>query len=298
MLTNNQAGIDIREIMEDYCIFKIVNNKTYIPLWLEEAFIDNYDINYNGTNEFNIDIIDIETIVNTIENFYWVSKWYDLIISDGIKTPLSIFIEKSENNIGEKIDEAINKLGGKAFIRLDTASSKNLIFHINNTTVFTDLSSSERTRPTLTNNKKHNIVIRKYLDDINNMYEIRCFICKGILRGMSGLYDTNIKLTNIQLLKLEINKFIKRVICATEYKDCTIDIIINKNDCNDFLISDNIKIDIILLEINSPVSLLATSGLFNLSLPFDRELLCGPINEFINYPQFILSNNNGKIIRY
>lgn len=65
-----------------------------------------------------------------------------------------------------------------------------------------------------------------------------------------------------------INKIVK----LTDNDDCTVDFgFVNEK--------------IILIEINSPVYLAATSGYFDLSIPFDYEiLLVDYIPEIINYP--------------
>jgi hypothetical protein len=65
-----------------------------------------------------------------------------------------------------------------------------------------------------------------------------------------------------------VNKIVK----LTDNDDCTIDF-------------GFVYHDIILIEINSPVYLVATSGYFDLSLPFDYEILLGDYNpELISYP--------------
>lgn len=163
MLSENQSGLDV--LSSEYLMFSYENNNVKIPIWLESAFSD-YESIYNDDDSISILNISYENVINCIESFYWVSKWYDLVVSDGILTPETIFLPISKIN---ELDSLIKFLG-RAFVRLDSASSKNIIYHINDSKVYNDLYSSERTKHLLKCPNENLLIILK----ICMKYDVLC----------------------------------------------------------------------------------------------------------------------------
>jgi hypothetical protein len=163
------------------------------------------------------------------------------------------------------IDKLIQSLPGKkAFARLDSCSSKETNPFLNAQEIFDSFRSSERTNQYLYE-INHILVIREWVD-LTNYDEIRCFVYQSKLRGISSSKS----FTKRQIHQL--SHIVDEIICATEYDSCSIDLCINDDD-------------VILIEINSPVWLFATSGYFDLTDPFDYEVLLGEELDMITYPQ-------------
>ena len=87
-------------------------------------------------------------------------------------------------------------------------------------------------------------------------------------------------------LKRALRAFAKRVILATEYRDCVLDVAVPIAALDAALNAANrpsgkpsaeaaLLAGLWLVECNTPVYLLATSGCFDLSNEADREILCG-----------------------
>jgi hypothetical protein len=121
----------------------------------------------------------------------------------------------------------------------------------------------------LTTNK---LIIREFIQ-INDYYEIRCFVYRSKLRGISCSFITELLSS---CFKEKITEYINKIIYYTEYDACSIDLLLLKTDLNDFTF----------LEINSPVWLFATSGLFDLQDKHDYELLLGDYDsDIFSYPE-------------
>lgn len=112
------------------------------------------------------------------------------------------------------------------------------------------------------------VVIREYLK-LDNI-EFRCFIHNKKLRAISS----EEKISNIE----EIENVISKITHYMEYDDY----------CVDFTYYNG---KLMLIEINTPVYLFATSGLFDLTNPYDYEILLGKIVPEINYPILRFSEN-------
>lgn len=111
---------------------------------------------------------------------------------------------------------------------------------------------------------KWKIIIREWIYGIT--LEFRCYIHDNDFRATSGF--------NVELYPCldEIKSIINKIKHYCEYRDFTIDFGIINNK-------------LILIEINTPVYLCATSGNFNLDIPYDYEVLLGEYQpDVISYP--------------
>jgi len=195
---------------------------------------------------------------NYLATEYYFSEWYD-IVKNIAYTPKS-YICDYEDLFNGKIDMIINKLPEKqCFARLDTLSTKPLVPYKNSREIVCDFETSARTNAYFTKDMK--VIIREYL--ILNGIEFRCFIHNKTLRAISSEGDFNLK---------EIETLINKITFYTEYDSYCIDFTYYQNK-------------LMVIEINTPVWLFACSGLFDLDLPSDCEILFGNyMPDIINYP--------------
>lgn len=145
----------------------------------------------------------------------------------------------------EKVDEAIQSLGGSAFVRLSSLSPKFFEPVQTKEEVLLVLTESERTREDLENST---LFLRKYFDFPKNK-EFRLFIRNGKLRAISK-YDPE---ENCGLSEEEVRKQVTRwfrCLCLEgllSFEDCTLDIVIWKEKKDLSLFDDGI----FLIEYNS-----------------------------------------------
>ena len=228
---------------------------------------------------------DVEEILKNITQEWHLSEYYSILIENNISTPYSKFV-----TIQNLIDhpEIINGMIAKfknsqVFARTDSCSSKPSEPFYSADDIIISLKSSDRTN-SLIIDPNCIVVLREYISDIFNYYEFRCFVHDGKCRGISSAQpiNCNFKLT-LPMLNDIIN-LINKIIFYTEYDMCTIDIAIHKYDLNR---------DILTIEINTPVWLCATSGLFDLLNPYDYDILLGSYNpDIIKYPVLKIDYNN------
>lgn len=194
-----------------------------------------------------------------LEQEYMFSEWY-FIVKDLIFTPNS-FIMEYEDLFNGEIDSLINTLPGKqCFARLDTLSSKPSKPYISSKGIRKDFISSNRTNSYF--NKDMKIIIREWID--LKSFELRCFIHDRKLRAISS----EMEIFNVN----EIIKAVDKITFYTEYDSY----------CVDFTYHDD---KLMLIEINTPVWMFGCSGLFDLDVPFDLEVLLGEyIPDIIDYP--------------
>lgn len=225
-------------------------------------------------------------IINDLEKTYYFSEYYDLLVEANINTPFSIISDLyTLYNDPNKINNYIKTLSNKqCFSRLDSCSSKPENSFYNHLDIIESITNSSRTNIYL-NDLEHKLILREYIENIeSDYYSARCYVHNKILRAISGPYYVD----NIpsKTIKYKIEKFINKIIEITEYNCATIDIIIPKNFTNNFIV----------IEINSPCWLFATSGLFDLNIPYDVSLLFENINEFIDYPEMRITNKYDESI--
>ena len=206
--------------------------------------------------------------IEEAEKIFHFSNWYPFLDND-IKTPKSYMIKISE--LESKGSNIIKLLKDQCFVRLDTASPKKIQKHNSIKTIPDYLNSSERTRESF-KDPNHMIIFREWIE-CNSNNEIRCFVKDKILRGISGPYNCKPLISKKSIINL-VNKIVKQ----TEFDDCSIDLLIDNDE-------------LILIEINSPCYLFASSGLFTLHNPEHQMILFEPISEYINYPIWIYQNN-------
>lgn len=225
-------------------------------------------------------------IFNDLVASYNFSEYYDLLIAAGIATPNSVIIPVE--HLFEQGDRIIATMPNReVFARMDRCSSKPSAPFTTAHEIHKHLSESERTREFLTG--ENNLVLREYIPDVESAYyEVRCIVHNGKLRGISGPYGIPDKdKKQLQPLRKELTAFVAAVVNATENNDCSIDVLVPKNFLSRFIV----------IEINTPVWLLATSGLFDLDVLYDREVLFGMFNaDVISYPVLKYSDQDGAIL--
>jgi hypothetical protein len=232
----NESGLDVKGIYDKYKNFsfsaeggegEIIPSESDYPLI---SFMEN-------------NVVSEENIKEVYANLFVFSEWYSYVIEENIPTPYSIITKFYNKNV-EKIFNNFAK-DRKVFCRLDQCSTKNVISHDNFSNIVKELNESSRTSPYL-KNKNCKIVFREFIEDIKERQEIRCFVRNKILRGVSLSDDVP---EDISLFRRMVVKMVERIISATEYLDCCIDLSIKPYDYTSLL----------LIEINSPTCLLTCS---------------------------------------
>ena len=199
---------------------------------------------------------------------YYFSVWYPVLeeLSNTFYTPKSFIFTYDDLMNEEKIDDLIKILpNSECFAKLDTLSTKPTSSYKKAIDIINDFKSSHRTKDYFT--KDMQIIIRKYVEITN--IEFRCFVHQKKIRAISS--EGN--LINIE----KIIKLVDQVTFYLEYESYTIDLTYH----NDMLM---------IIEINTPVWLFSTSGLFCLDEPSDYHILLG---EYIqDYPYPVIKINN------
>lgn len=284
----NSAGINKLHILTKYLVSELdiiftkvdtsnfTNSivRSYLPLSTMEECIE--------------EPVYLEQIIKDLDKTYYFSEYYDLLVENNINTPYSIISDlytlyNNPNHINNYIQQLPNQY---CFARLDSCSSKPEYPFTNHNEIIESLTKSSRTNIYL-DDLDHKVILRTYIENIeNNYYNTRCYIHNKTLRGISGPYDIEDENIPTKSIKYEIEKFINKIIEVTEYNCATIDILIPKNYNHNFIV----------IEINSPTWLFATSGLFDLDVPYDISLLFEDKNEYIEYPEMRLTNKYDEII--
>lgn len=196
---------------------------------------------------------------NELEKEYRFSEWYPTI-HEVIFTPKS-WIMKYEDLFNGNVDELIATLPGKCcFARLDHASAKPKKPYFTSQEIIESFQKSDRCSSYFTNDMP--VIIREYL--ILSSEEFRCFVHDKKFRAIS----TESEIPDID----KVRRLVDKLTFYSEYESY----------CADFTFYNG---ELMLIEINTPVWLFATSGLFDLDVPYDREILCGEYQgELIDYP--------------
>lgn len=192
---------------------------------------------------------------------YFFSEWYPLI-KDHCYTPKSYIFDQKSLYDGT-IDLLISQLpNNECFARFDTCSSKPEISYKSSKNIIFSLKKSDRTNQYFDNKMK--IIIREWVYAIKS--EFRCYVHDNNFRAITNF---NLDHQYLDEIKNNVNKI--RHYC--DYSDFTVD----------FGLTEDNKI--ILIEINTPVYLCATSGNFDLNIPYDYEVLLGKYQpDIISYP--------------
>lgn len=217
------------------------------------------------------------TLMQWIEQYtscFNMSEYIDCFDESDISMPKTKIIDSNMLfDQPNKVNKIINKFKNKiVFARLDKCSSKSHKSCSSAEDIINDLNSSERTKHIIKNTK---LVLREYMN-MNSLDELRCIIKNGKCRGITA---NCLKNASVEL-KLKIAKYVENISFIAEFNDCTVDVLINKKNA-----------EMIFLEINPPVYVSATSGLFDLNDPQDEELLFGDLNEYIEYPKLRYIHN-------
>jgi hypothetical protein len=227
------------------------------------SFILSFEIIEMNTNGYNLNITSQYTEEDPfeLEKEYWFSEWYP-IIEHLVYTPKS-YIQTYKDLYNGRIDKIIQALPNKeCFARLDTLSSKPNCSYKNSFEIIRDFKHSDRTRDYFTEEMK--VIIREYLPlkDI----EWRCFIHNKKLRAISS----EGKLRTIDIAEIQL--LVDKITFYTEYDSYCVDMTFHNNK-------------IMVIEINTPVWLFGSSGLFYLDEPADAYILLGDyIPDVLTYP--------------
>jgi hypothetical protein len=238
-------------------------------IWKNDKEIISYEP--YSTMEYNTkQPLFIENLLEDLEKIYRFSEYYDILIQNNINTPISFILdaELMDSN-PDLIDNIIKNLPNQqCFARLDSCSSKPKEPFTESDDIRNELETYSWATHHYLYEPNHKLVLREYIN-VENYYEIRCFVYQSKCRGIT-----------FPCLPTEFNEplvydFIDKVIYYTEYDACSIDILIS-----------NSGTEIMVIEINSPVWLFATSGLFDLTDKHDYELLLGDYNpDILTYPE-------------
>lgn len=213
---------------------------------------------------------DESEIQATIEEYYF-SEWYPLV-ADICPTPKSFILPLASLDDGA-VDRLIQTClpGQKCFARLDTCSSKPGAPFRSSGEIRDSLASSDRTRAHL-RDPRMKLVVREWLPDIHT--EFRCFFHQGQFRAISTMDGGGGSAAAAVAGRLR--EILKTISFVCDYADFTADF------C---LCGDGPEPQLHLVEINTPVYLCATSGNFDLDVPFDYEVLLGAYQpDVLTYP--------------
>mmetsp|Transcript_46296 Transcript_46296/g.69848 ORF Transcript_46296/g.69848 Transcript_46296/m.69848 type:complete len:386 (+) Transcript_46296:46-1203(+) len=173
------------------------------------------------------------------------------------------------------------------------------------------------------------IMLREYVDDMSDHMEIRCFVhgsvaracsldiyipeCPGghhIISRNSSISDEALKLTLLSALAVmrsAFRSFLKDLVAATEYHDFVADVAFHRSEFGWLLgkyrqnstarskkVIDNSDVKAVreklwLIEINTPVYMLATSGHYCLDNKAHQKILLGSVTSVLTYPCMIAS---------
>merc|ERR1712224_1159953 len=160
------------------------------------------------------------------------------------------------------------------------------------------------------------VMLRRWVDDLDTTHiEMRTVVHGGMARGVSMGVAETCRLADaderscvacLALLKQAIKAFALRCVSATEYSDCVLDVAVpisaldaafeaalalmvpggQEEAAAAAAAATRLTDSLWLIEVNTPVYLLATSGRFDLSSDAHREILCGELRppETITYP--------------
>lgn len=206
------------------------------------------------------EFVNIDEISEIIKQYYF-SEWYPKIYGK-IFTPES-FIFPHDVLLNPK-DMTINSFMREkfryCFARLDTCSSKPTKPFYNIEEIYDHLINSDRTRYFM-EDIDMKLIIREWMWNIT--CEFRCYVYDKKLRAISTTSQINKKDDKKKIEENfgEINRIIE-IIIKECYDDCTVDLCFSDEK-------------LMLIEINTPVYLCATSGNFDLTIPADFEILLG-----------------------
>lgn len=200
---------------------------------------------------------------NEVSKEYHFSEWFDALQQhSNIPTFESVILQWGDLFNG-KVDEVIQQWGGQCFARLDPCSSKPTAPFTSAREVQEHIEQSEQTNQLL-GKPSIPLILRKWYPNLGG--EFRCFVHDSQLRAISS--EEHLSAGTIEA----VQEALAKITHCCEYA----------NYCADFtLIGGQLH----LIEINTPVWLFATSGLFDLSVVADREILVGEyIPDIISYP--------------
>lgn len=301
----NICGSDYDDIKKPFGINKH-NNTFYFETWLYDVYIkDDLENDSDSDLENPKDIISIpldnkllKNYCNMFIEYFYADVWYPIISKYTIPSFL-IKLNKNDVNYMIKnckipknlsllyIEDILLQYPTPKFYRLNSLSSKyNGILDIND--AIEHLFTSDRILSTISNQTSPYLFIREFID-LTNYAEYRCFIKDRTLLGVSRYYTNSdyMDMTDEYLSKkdkISIIKFVKKIISELDiYNDFTVDIAISNTRDEANIYKGECLHHIIVIEINSPVYMMAGSCYFTL---FDVKNLLDKKHENICYPIF------------
>lgn len=203
---------------------------------------------------------------------YGMHKWYPLLreftftsteyllIPDEISDVLD---NTCSRELLEFVDSVINKYDGKVFPRLHLVSPKYFKPCTTAKQVFRILRSTPRTQEVLRDCLRRNVDCPLFLrewHDFSDLTEIRCFISNGKLTAFcqNDAQKDSEPLENPLEMKQRVIDFVDRLLPSCPYRDCTLDLALSQDTIH-------------LVEVNTPYTMLAGTGLFE--YPAEAPLL-------------------------
>jgi hypothetical protein len=284
-----------------------------------ELFVEQFDKHYNSQKyhhhhspgvsdsekgDMHYQLCDIEDY----QSEFYFSEYYDILVENQIKTAKSYIFQLSDLYATDttNIDKKIREMPGEhCFARLDSCSSKPEDPFKTAAEIRAHLENSDRTAHIcewwVKGGVDHHLILREWINEIDDLYELRCYVHDKKLRGISGPYCVDVNETTMSrmfLWKAAIRAFINNILHNTDYDHCVIDLLLPIN-CFDHAgghigLKDKLEV----VEINTPVWLFATSGLFDIQNPQDIAILCGDFDSDISssYPFWKFTDTNSQII--
>lgn len=196
---------------------------------------------------------------------YNFSEWYE-VLTPIVHTPKSYIFDYNSliDNGGTEIDTLIAKMPNQhCFARLDMASSKPKAPYTSAKDILESFQQSDRCRPFLGSK----VILREYKTLTGG--EFRCFIHNKTFRAITSELPLS-----PEVIK-EVQDTVDKITFYTDYTSYCVDFTFD-HDCDDRLM---------MIEINTPVWLFATSGLYDLEEGYDYSVLLGEYQpDLIRYP--------------
>ena len=271
----NISGSDFDEVKKP---FEIIEDKLFrFESWLYDAYINegNDDLVLEEDDSYITIPFNEDTFSKLFVEYFYADKWFPLISKYTIPSKLIKLDSKTVDYMiknrkpTKELLDIVNK-NDKKFYRLNSLSSKYkgiLSFEEAIEHMFT----SERILRTIKAQTSPYLFIRDFVD-FSNYTEYRCFVKDRSLLGVS-FYDTDETKDNYlsEKNKLALISFIKKIISELDiYNDFTVDIAFSEKK-------------IFVIEINTPVYMMAGSGYFSL---YDVKYVLDKKHENIIYPIF------------
>lgn len=196
-----------------------------------------------------------------------------ILVKDHCNTPKSFMFTVNDLKNGVLDSHIATMKNKECFARFDSVSSKPIQPFKSAAEIWSSFTISDRCRHYL-NDGTNAVILREYIYDLPG--EFSCFIHDRKLRAISS--TVHIEKSHLA----EIISTVNLLTHYTEYDSYTADFV---------LMNQAVGRSLMLIEINSPVWLFATSGEFDLDVVADYTILLGEYPYIIEYPVLRYTDN-------